>query len=234
MGGLVKLMPGLSVYGNYAEALEQGSTAPNNATVDNPGQILPPQTSKQREIGVKYDAGTFGVTASVFEIERENAMTVNRVFGYFGQQRNRGLELNVFGEPLKGLRVLSGLTYLKSKQINTGVAGTEGKEAIGVPNYQVQLGGELDVFQWLPGLTFTAGVARHGTQFVDATNSRSIPAWTRVDAGARYATKIAGKATVWRLNIENLTDKNYWGSVDRGFFYVGQPRTVSLSATVDF
>lgn len=234
VGAVYKLTPEVSVFGNLAEALEQGSTAPNNNTVDNPGQVLPPQTSKQQEVGLKFNAGSFAVTSSVFQIEKENAVTINRQFGYFGQQQNRGLELSVFGEPIKGFRVLSGLTYLNTKQRNTTVATTEGKEAIGVPRLQVQLGGEIDVPDWLPGLTLTGGIAHQSKQFVDNTNSRSIPAWTRLDAGIRYLTSISDTPTTLRLNIENLTDKDYWGSVDRGFLYVAQPRTVSLSATFDF
>jgi iron complex outermembrane receptor protein len=234
VGVVYKLTPDLSVFGNLAEALEQGSTAPNDASVDNPGQVLPPQTSKQQEVGLKFNAGSFAITTSLFQIEKENAVTVNRQFGYFGQQRNRGLEISVFGEPTNGFRVLSGLTYLKTQQRNTTVGTTEGKEAIGVPKLQVQLGGELDVFHWLPGMTLTGGIAHQSKQFVDNTNSRSIPAWTRLDAGLRYATRVSGTPTIFRLNIENLTDRNYWGSVDRGFLYVAQPRTLSLSATFDF
>jgi iron complex outermembrane recepter protein len=185
LGVLYKLSPGWAVYGNYAEALEQGSTAPSNASVDNPGQVLPPQTSKQREAGVKCDAGRFGVTAALFQIERANAVTVNRQFGYFGLQENKGLELSVFGEPAAGWRLLSGVTYLRTRQRNTQVAATEGKSAIGVP-------------------------------------------------GLRYTTRVADRAVQLRLNVENLADKDYWGSVDRGFLYSGQPRTVSFSASVDF
>ncbi len=158
--------PGLSVYGNYAEALEQGSSAPNNGTVDNLDK-----SSRRKPVSSARSASNttqaFGLTIAFFDIERENALTINRVFGYFGQQRNRGLELNFFGEPVKGLRVLSGLIppEVKADQCR---GGGRSREAIGVPNYQVQLG-ELDIFHWVPGLTFTAGVAHHDNQFVDAT-----------------------------------------------------------------
>lgn len=98
----------------------------------------------------------------------------------------------------------------------------------------MQLGLEKDVFGLLPGLTLTGGLAYNSKAYVDNTNTYAIPSWTRIDAGLRYATKWAGRPTTLRLNIENLADRNYWGSVDRGFLYAGQPRTVSLSATVDF
>lgn len=102
LGALYKLTPSLAVYGNYAEALEQGSTAPDNASVDNPGQVLSPQKSKQREGGFKFDAGAFALTLAAFQIEKANAVTVDRRFGYFGRQENAGLELSVFGERSRG------------------------------------------------------------------------------------------------------------------------------------
>lgn len=95
-------------------------------------------------------------------------------------------------------------------------------------------GVEKDVFSLLPGLTLTGGVAYNSKAFVDNANTYPIPAWTRLDAGLRYAAKWAERPVTLRLNVENLTDKDYWGSVDRGFLYTGQPRTVSLSATMDF
>jgi iron complex outermembrane recepter protein len=37
-----------------------------------------------------------------------------------------------------------------------------------------------------------------------------------------------------RANVDNLFDKGYWGSSNAGFLYLGAPRTLLLSATVDF
>ena len=49
---------------------------------------------------------------------------------------------------------------------------------------------------------------------------------------------MAGKPLVLRANLENVADKNYWASVGgypgSGYLTVSAPRTVSLSASVDF
>lgn len=233
LGALYKLTPTTSVYTNYAEALEQGGTAPNNGTVDNPGAVIEPLRSKQVEIGTKFDFGSFATTLAFFEIQKANTTIVDRIFGNFGEQVNRGAEAAVFGEPTKGLRVLSGLTWIDAEQTKTQGGLTDGKTAVGVPEFQARLGSEWDL-PFAPGVTLTGHVAHSSKSYLDASNSRHIPDWTRFDTGLRYATRVGGKATFLRLNVENLTDKDYWGSVDRGNLYSAQPRTVSLSATIDF
>ena len=58
---------------------------------------------------------------------------------------------------------------------------------------------------------------------------------TRFDAGARYATKIEGRPTTFRATVQNVFDREYWSGVaSYGAFSPGYPRTLQLSATVDF
>ena len=82
----------------------------------------------------------------------------NRVFGVFGEQRNRGLELSVFGNPVRGLRVLGGLTLIDAEQRVTAGGINQGKDAIGVPEKNRMWPNPNDRTVWdaLPrGLKFT-------------------------------------------------------------------------------
>ncbi|MNW07502.1 Ferrichrome receptor FcuA precursor [compost metagenome] len=81
----------------------------------------------------------------------------------------------------------------------------------------------------MPGLALTGGVLYTGKQQRDALNTQQLPAYTLLDAGLRYATRMGGKPVTWRLSMTNLTDKQYWLNGT----YLGRPRTVSLSAQVD-
>jgi iron complex outermembrane receptor protein len=54
-----------------------------------------------------------------------------------------------------------------------------------------------------------------------------------MEIGARYKTAVAGKPVVLRANLENVTDKAYWVTAT-GYATVGAPRTLMLSAAVDF
>ena len=62
----------------------------------------------------------------------------------------------------------------------------------------------------------------------------TVPAWTRVDIGARYATRIAGRPMVLRANLENVPDNKAYRVTASGGTTGGAPRTLMLPAQVDF
>jgi len=232
VGLVVKPWQGVSLYGNYIEGLSKGDTAPTTAS--NAGEVLAPYKARQYEAGVKIDHGRLTTTVSAFQISKPSAQLTGTVFAADAQQRNRGLELNVFGEVSPAVRLLSGITVLDAKLTKSSNADTLGKRPIGVPAVQANVGAEWDAF-FLPGFTLTGGVFHTGKQFADSANTTSIPAWTRVDVGARYRTAIAGKATTLRANLRNLFDRDHWSGVaSYGGLAQGAPRTVQLSAAVDF
>ena len=102
-----------------------------------------------------------------------------------------------------------------------------------MPKVNVVLNGEYDV-DGLQGLTLTGRLNAFSGAQANAANTQSIPGWHTLDVGARYITQIAGKAVTFRGNVINLANKNYWNSVSRGFITLGAPRTVLLSASIDF
>lgn len=234
VGVVVRPIDKLSIYGNYVEALEVGPTAP--ATAINSGETFAPVVSKQKEIGVKYDFGTFAMTASLFEIRQPNAFTdpaTNR-FSVSGLQINRGLELTVFGEPIEGVRLLGGVTFIDAELAETQGGQFDGNTAPGVPKTAINLYGEYDI-PWLAGLTLTGRMLYTGSTFYNQANTQKVPDWTRFDLGLRYAfTGPAGKPVVLRANVENVFDRSYWASSARGFLAAGAPRTYVVSAQVDF
>lgn len=231
-GAVLVKLDNYSLYANYSEGLAQGATAPTGTS--NQGEILSPSVTKQREAGLKYNAGTFGVTAAIFEIEQPSAfINANNVFVADGEQRNRGLELSTFGQPFRGMRLLGGITLIDAKQTKTQDGLNDGKDAVGVPRVNFVLNGEYDLAS-VPGLTLTSRVTALSSANADVGNTQSIPGWATLDIGARYAMRFSGKSVILRANVMNLADKNYWNSVSRSFISMGAPRTLLLSATVDF
>lgn len=226
----------LSFYGNYIEALDPGPSPP--ATAVNANEIFAPVVNRQREFGAKYDFGTVAVTASLFEIEQPSAFTdpATRRFSVSGLQRNRGLELTAFGEPLPGVRLVGGVTFIDGRLVNTLNRQFDGNRAPGVPDVAFNLYGEVDLPPWLaPGLTLTGRAIYTSGQFYNQANTQSVPDWTRFDAGLRYTfAGASGKPVTIRAVVENVFDNSYWASAARGFLAVGAPRTVIVSATMDF
>jgi len=227
----------VSFYANRIEGLAQGPTAPSTVTV-NPGQIFPPSRSKQVEAGVKLDMGTFGASLGVYRIEQPAdgyQVQQGAVTSYVrdGEQRNRGVEMNVFGEPVSGLRLLAGLTLMDTEVSGTLGAANDGNRAIGVPTFQFNAGADWDI-PGLEGAAVNARMLRTGGQYVNAANTLSIPTWNRFDVGARYSFNIAQKDVTLRANLENLMNEDYWASANGGYLTQGEPRTLKLSGTVDF
>ncbi|MFG6455776.1 TonB-dependent receptor [Roseateles sp. BYS96W] len=223
----------LSLYGNYIEGLSKGDSAPASAA--NAGEVLAPYKAKQYELGAKYQLGHVTTTVAAFQITKPSGMlNASNVYTADGEQRNRGIELEAFGELTPSVRLLSGLALLDAKITQSSTTAFVGKQPIGVPELQANLGAEWDT-AWARGLTLTTQLAYAGKQYADGANLRSIPAWTRLDAGARWRTDLAGKATTLRANVRNLFNKDYWSGVSSfGGLAQGSPRTLQLSAVVDF
>lgn len=237
-GILYKVTDDFSVYANYMEGLSQGKIAPSTSV--NEDQIFPPFVSRQVEVGAKYDLGSFAFTASVFRIKQPayETNTTSRVFGPNGKRRNDGVELTMFGEPMKGFRLLGGVMYIDSELTNTVNGTFDGNRAPATPKYNVNLGAEWDV-PGVNGLTLTGRGIYTGSQYLDQANSKSIDSSERFDVGARYAFKVDQKDITLRANVENVMNKYYWSSAGASDdsepgLTLSTPRTYLLSATIGF
>ena len=229
---LWKPTPASLVYANYAQGLEPGGTAPNYAA--NNGASMAPLVTDQYEIGAKLETGGLLLTAAVFDM-RKPLQGLNGA-GYWvelGDQRHRGIELLASGQVLPDLRLVSGLMYLNAEQTDTGSAATDGKQVPGVPKWTANAWVDWRIGA-VPGLYLNAGVYYLSKQYFDQANLQSIPGWTRFDVGARYETRIGGKATTFLLAVENVADKSYWASALGGALTLGDPLTVKATARVSF
>ena len=226
----------LSLYANHTEALQPGSVAPNTAT--NAGQSTGIAHSKQDEVGVKIDYGTLGGSLALFEIKKPNAISdANGYYGLDGEQRNRGVELNIFGEPTLGLRLNGSVQWLDPEQTKTAKGINDGKDAIGVSRFYAVLGAEYDI-KPVDGLTATARVNHTGSQYADAANSKKLDSYTTLDLGVRYRLALNQNQNqmVLRAGVDNVTNENYWSGIDDTgtYLFQGQPRTVKVSMSYDF
>lgn len=230
---LFKLTDQVSLYANYIEGLSKGGTAPFTAA--NAGEVFAPYKSKQKEVGVKLDLGSFSHTLSLYQIERPNSYTdpVSNVYSLGGEQRNRGVEWSFFGAPLDDVRLMGGIAYVQPKLLETDNTDTKGKNATGIPKLQGKLGVEWDT-PWVERLTLTANATSMSKQYLSADNSLSIPGHTIYDVGARYALDVARRPVTLRGTVNNVTNKAYWGTPLLSSLGLGEPRTVQLSASVDF
>ena len=229
VGVLFRVNDDISVYANYLEGLSNGGTAP--LTAANPGEQLGPIVSDSIEVGAKFNIGTIGVDAALFQI-RDTTSGVDQstnIFGEVGERRIRGLEITAFGEVIDDLRLLGGATFYDSEITESADPANIGEDGRGIPDYVLTLGLEYDV-PVFDGLTLTGGVRHQGEAKVALGNDVEIPAWTTVDLGARYSFD---RYTA-RFGVENLFDETYFNGSPFGEFALGLPRTFLASVSADF
>lgn len=234
VGVIVKPWKNVSVYGNYIQALEQGPTAPTTAV--NAGQIFAPAQSWQLEAGVKVDFGKWSTTLGLFQITKPAGITdpSTNVFSVDGQQVNQGIELNVFGEPIEGVRILGGLMLLDARLTQTAGGTYNGRKAPASPDVTLKLGAEWDT-PFMKALTLTGRVNFFSGQYINEANTQAIPAYTLIGVGARYRFEVDHKPLVLRANVENLFNESSWQSgFTGGIVYRGTPRTIYVSLAADF
>ncbi|MDG6094620.1 TonB-dependent receptor [Acetobacter sp. AN02] len=225
-----------SIYFNRIEGLAQGQQASGN--VVNLGQVFSPTRSLQYEVGVKYDTGRFMTSLAFYQVTQPNSYTEafgdsgQMIFRMDGQQRNRGMELTVNGEIVRGLRFNGGITLIDADLRRTAGGVNDGNTAIGVPNYSINGNLEYDL-PFLKGVTLVGRVVNTGKQWVNVGNTAHLPVWTRFDLGTRYTFLVARRALTARFGVDNLANSRYWASAFNGYLTQGTPRTFKFSLTAD-
>jgi iron complex outermembrane receptor protein len=229
---MFKPVPQVTTYVSYIQAVEQGPVAPSTAA--NVGEILKPFVSDQVEMGVKALIGGMSLNAAVYRIEKVNVYTDpgTNIVSEDGREVHIGGELSFSGKVTDNFTLLGGFSILKATIEKTSNPALQDKSPQAVPETLARLYGEY-ALPAVPGLTVTAGISYTGEEWVNDANTLSIPYMLTGDMGLRYQMKVMGKDTTLRLNVNNITDENYWTSKGGGMLYLGSPRTIAMSATVN-
>lgn len=241
VGLVIKPATGVSLFFNRIEALQQGPTAPLDPLLVNSGEVFAPFKSVQYEVGGKLSLGKVDAGVSLFQIARPNGYAVpttggRQIFGLFGEQRNRGVELTLAGKPTEGLRLIGGLSFIDAELRKNAAGVNDGNKAVGVPDFTANANVEWDV-PFASGLTLTGRAVHTGSQSVNVANTLKIESWTRVDLGARYVFLAGDKPVTLRFTVDNVANNRYWASAFDTFssaLLQGGPRAFKTSLSVDF
>lgn len=228
-----KLNDRTSVYANYIQGLSTGETV-TDTNAANYGEVFAPYKTKQYEVGAKFDFGKFATTVSAFSLTKPSLIenTETNMYGPDGKQRNRGIEVNFFGEPVKGTRWLGGFTYMDARYTATTDGTNEGNRVAAVPRYTAVLGLEQDI-KSVEGLTLTTKLVYNGSAYINATNTLGTSPWVRWDLGARYSFDWNNTPLTVRANVYNVLDTVKWRALENAV-YLGTGRTFAVSVTAGF
>lgn len=233
LGLVYKVRPDTSIYATYIEGVEETGTAPAQAA--NAFQALAPAVSKTNELGVRTEAfAGLMASAAYFTIERASAYTnAANFFVLDGRAHYKGLEFALNGALTPSLSVYFSGLLLDAEQRNAANTALIGKIPENTAKQTASLFLEYKP-AFLGGVSINGGAFFTGRRAVNNLNEAYIPGVTIFTGGLRYATRVGGYPTSLQLNVENLTDKSFWAATGSGFLASGLPRTVKVSAKVDF
>lgn len=201
------------------------------------GQPLDPESGRQYEIGAKLDVTTqLSATLALFEITREQVAATDPMETDYavqtGEQRVRGVELDVAGQLLPGWKVVGNLSALDARLTRDSVYAT-GNRLQGVPrlsgalwsSYQLQQG------RWR-GLGVGAGLVFASGREGDIANSYDVSGYGRLDATLFYDVDDHLRLA---LTGRNLLDRHYLETVaSTDGNYYGEPASLLASLTLRF
>ncbi|TCK03676.1 TonB-dependent siderophore receptor [Marinobacterium mangrovicola] len=232
LAAVYRPIDGLSLYASYVEAFVQGNTAPNTAA--NAGEVFEPMISEQRELGLKLDRERWSANLAVFQLNRGQGYTdSNNVYSQDGEALYEGLELSGKARLGSQWMLAASAMWLDPTNEKISDASLKGKHVQGVARKQFRLYGEYDVKN--SPFVITGGAQYTGKRPLDANNDIHVGSVTLYDLGARYEGSVNDLPLTLRLNIDNLTDEDYWlTSAGSGYIAQGTPRTIKLGAQIDF
>ncbi|MFV0481937.1 MAG: TonB-dependent receptor [Campylobacteraceae bacterium] len=233
-----------SIYVTYADSLQAGDTGSH---ADGTAVVLKPYRSKQYEIGTKVMLDYVDLSAAVFQIERPIAYLGNdALFREQGDQKNIGFEFMAAGKLTDDLSLFGGFTYIDSELSGTKVAGTNKKQVIGIPKWQANMLLEYTVPSF-EELVLSTNLHYTGKRAIDQANTQWADDYYTVDLAARYATKVYGQRTIFRLSVNNVFNEKYWAGVfaSNGLdgearanqshsLFLGESRSITASVEVRF
>jgi len=200
------------------------------------GETFDSTIGEQFEVGVKTEFldGRLAATLAAYNLTRQNILTPDPDNSGFqiqiGEQRSRGIEFNLAGEPLPGLRLIAGYAYIDA-EITNDTRGFQGNQPGNVPQHSGSLWAVYEIQNGnLEGLGFGTGVFVVGDRQGNLENTFTLPAYGRVDALLYY------RRDNWRaqLNFQNLFDTNYIESGSTNSVSPGAPFTIRGQVAVTF
>jgi iron complex outermembrane receptor protein len=234
-GIVLKPVEEVSYYFSYAEALEQGGTAP--VTAANRLEQMPPLDSRQYELGMKAEVGNRAIfSAALFHIDKglEYLDPDSNLYTQDGRQVHQGIEATLAGEISDGLRLIGGFAMLDATVEESGDPLLNGKRPQGVPEWQANLFLDRSLDGLIEGLSVNTGLYFSDDKPISPDNTLAVDGYVRWDVGLRYRTLLFDRATTFRANLLNVTDEHYIENASFGSYGFGAPRSLNLAMEIEF
>ncbi|WP_414551057.1 TonB-dependent siderophore receptor [Anabaena sp. CCY 0017] len=228
----------VSLYTSYSQSFRPSiGRNPDNKPFE-------PTRGTQYEVGVKADFldGRLSATLAAYNLTRTNVLTSNpdpdlARQGFqvqVGEQRSRGIELDVTGEILPGWNVVASYALTDAEVTrDNAIPSVVGSRLTNIPLNQASLWTTYFIQTGdLQGLGFGLGLFYVGERQANLENSSQVSDYLRTDAAIYYRRDNFNAA----INVRNLFNTDYVGSANFGTLFVnrGNPLTIVGSVSWEF
>jgi outer membrane receptor protein involved in Fe transport len=245
---------GLEVFGGYSQnfaAIGRGLLEQDQAVV----REIEPETADNIELGVRYSGSRLQGSLTLYDIKFNNRIIfvpsdfvtgidyldqVDGIYLNVGGIKSRGVEASLAYRLPGGITLSGAYTYNRAKYLGSGNAAqdaaigiTPGVQVFNSPKHMFVASADWRRDGWKAGVSSKYV----GDRFIDTRGTGVAEsfiltnAYAGVDLGA-----VAGplKGLDFTLTVNNLTDERYLAGADGGSAFLGAPRTVTASLTLDF
>lgn len=227
-----------TAYISWGQGIESAVTPNRSSYGPQRGQPLPALRSRQFEVGYKArPTDQLQYRVAYFDIRQPYVNdTTPTTFFIDGRQSRRGVELE--GSWEQHAWRFDASSMLLDATLRDSSSDLAGKRPTNVPerSFKAQVAYRPALAQ--DNLQLTAGLVHEGNRMALPDNSASIPAWTRLDLGARYRQRLEGTTLTWRTGVYNATDRRAWREsphqYGHAYLYPLAPRSWHASVQADF
>ena len=232
LGLVFKPQETLSLYASYSRSYLPQS-GDQFTSLDLTGAALEPEKFDNHEIGLKWELRPSLIfTAAAYQLDRSNTRVnlTGGVVALSGEQRSRGIELQLSGEIRKNWHLNAGYA-LQDAEVRSATAAciTGNCDIAQVPRHQATLWTRYDVTN---RLGFGLGAYHQSKSFASISNTVVLPSYTRIDAAAFFDLTPRVRA---QLNVENLFGETYFPTAHNdNNITPGAPTTVKATLRFGF
>ena len=225
----------ISFYGSYTRGLEEFGNAPED--VVNRGEPLPAEGTKQIDAGLRYRiTPALSLVAGVFEVSKPYfERNLVNVYTDVGSLSHKGIEVSFTGQPIPGLRIVSGALFLKARISGLPIdQGLIGDISPGTPPRTILFNVQYGAPSW-GGITVDADINARGSMVANRANTLRVPALTTLSVGLRFPFEVLHAKANLRMQIENVTNAYGWNvSGSSGRYSANGAREFKTRLVADF
>jgi iron complex outermembrane receptor protein len=232
IGLIYKPIEIISLYASFGQSFEP--VAGQSAD----GEFFEPERGTQYEIGIKAELipERLIATLAFYDLTRTNHIEQDPANPgrqiQIGEQKSRGIELDIVGEILPGWNVIAYYSYTDATVIEDKRVDFVDNKLPNVPEHSAGLWTTYTLQNGvLQGLGFGLGVFYVGDQEGDLVNSFILPSYVRSDAAIYYRRGQLNLA----VNFKNITDNRYFeGARNSARVIPGAPFSVTGTISWEF